>query len=622
MSGTNSMSPLALQMLMSGGGGGGMPQDPAILAALPRLQLAQSMMQSSMNSAPTSKYGALAQALQGVIGGYTFNKGNEGIQQVLQQRAANNEKMLNEMSGSPDVSAGPVGGTPQAGGFAQPPVSPTSLSSATHQLESGGSMRPGITGDGGQAGGPMQVHQAALDDVNKAHGTSYTFADMTSNPAVGKWVGDQYLALQQQRFPGRPDLALAAYNAGPGATSAAVQSGAGVAGLPPSTQGYVAKGLQLAGAPGGGPGGAPPVGMQSPQVAHAIDMMQRAQKVINATAADPYNPANQGLRAAAQSQIELAKTMMGVGANSVVSSPYGPMDVNAATGVNKPLFGGRPTVTILPDKSYVTTYPDGRSEHTAAPSAGALGESQIPQAKVEIWKNMAARDMETVQEDQKAASQNSNVMNTTAAIRALQPDVKTGMGADARLWVSQFGAALGIPEDKMKAVVGTNPVQGELLQKQLFGLATAAERKAMGARGAGTVLNQFTQMYPNLSSRDLTIDGMTRLVDMDQLRAQDNASEKQSFLNNAVNNIDTKKGYTGLAGFDAEFNKTHPARVYAAAALAAGGLPYKAWTIGLSPEQITQAAQLAGHTYSDARILGPDGQVHVMTPQLPGGSGG
>lgn len=138
----------------------------------------------------------------------------------------------------------PAAAVPTAGVSPIPPD--PRLASATHMLESSGSMRPGITGDGGQAHGPMQVHPAALADVNAKLGTNYTPKQLEDQPAIGKLVGDTYLAMQQQRF-GSPALALAAFNAGPGATQAAVDSGKGLSGLPPSTQQYVTKGLQLAG---------------------------------------------------------------------------------------------------------------------------------------------------------------------------------------------------------------------------------------------------------------------------------------------------------------------------------------------------------------------------------------
>ena len=67
-------------------------------------------------------------------------------------------------------------------------------------------------GDGGRSRGAYQVTAGALDDVNRAFGTSYTAADL-DKPAVNKEVAQKYLTLQVQRFG--PRVGLEAYNAGP-----------------------------------------------------------------------------------------------------------------------------------------------------------------------------------------------------------------------------------------------------------------------------------------------------------------------------------------------------------------------------------------------------------------------
>lgn len=140
----------------------------------------------------------------------------------------------NALSGAPAPATVGQGSTPVSGGF--------SLADAVHQNESRGSMQPGIMGDGGQAAGPMQVHPEALADVNTRLGTSYTHAQLAADPAAGMKVGTAYLNMMQEKF-GRPDYALGAYNAGPGAMQAAIDSGKGIAGLSSGAQAYVAHGL-------------------------------------------------------------------------------------------------------------------------------------------------------------------------------------------------------------------------------------------------------------------------------------------------------------------------------------------------------------------------------------------
>ena len=150
---------------------------------------------------------------------------------------------------------------PPSGGL-QPQVAmkDTPVERAVHMNESSGSMKPGITGDNGAAGGPMQVHEAALTDVNQHLGTHYTPKQLVDDPKIGKLVGDTYLQMQQDRFHD-PALAMGAYNAGPGRMQAAIDSGAGVSGLPASTQSYIARGMHTAGL---APSSPPPSGGMEP----------------------------------------------------------------------------------------------------------------------------------------------------------------------------------------------------------------------------------------------------------------------------------------------------------------------------------------------------------------------
>lgn len=123
----------------------------------------------------------------------------------------------------------------QGSGGQQPPYEQGVL-----RNESGGSMAPGITGDGGQAHGPMQVHPAALQDVNTKFGTNLTPQQLTQYPELGKWAGDRYLEIQQQKFG--PVGGVAAYNAGPGRMEQAVD---GKAPLPLSTVQYAQRAIGM-----------------------------------------------------------------------------------------------------------------------------------------------------------------------------------------------------------------------------------------------------------------------------------------------------------------------------------------------------------------------------------------
>lgn len=134
----------------------------------------------------------------------------------------------------------PMGGAPGGGGA-------PSIFNVKDRLEYNGDPNAiGVTGDGGQAGGPSQVHQGALDDYNKANGTNYKFNDLVQTKGLSKQVGDWYLNSNLQRYGGDPIKGLAAYNAGPDTVDKAFgPNGGGFSALPPATQQYVMRGQHM-----------------------------------------------------------------------------------------------------------------------------------------------------------------------------------------------------------------------------------------------------------------------------------------------------------------------------------------------------------------------------------------
>lgn len=387
-------------------------QDPAVAALAPKMQLAQALLQQGNDSSPTNRMGVFSRLAQALAGGYALNNVTGSFQDIGQQRQKDALAASNYMNGSgfgmPTQSAPtpPAQGATSApaptpsNGQSAPGTQPT-LPAVVQNLESGGNMAPGQTGDGGLAHGPMQVHQAALDDVNAANGTHITLDQLTNDPLLGKQVGDRYLELQQQKFPGRPDLAMAAFNAGPGATGAAVASGAGVAGLPASTQQYVAKGMTALGngaAPSvtpapvdpQTPAATPQTGLNAPNIHNGLLAIQRAQQMM---IANPYNPL---IQKAAQAVIDNAHTIMGL--DTVVQNKDGtqtrvnsgeqiapaaplahfvqtPTGSHDTTGQHADTYMPTPRLTTTPAGAVVSVGPGGQSQ-TVAPAdpagAGAL----------------------------------------------------------------------------------------------------------------------------------------------------------------------------------------------------------------------------------------------------------
>lgn len=694
-------SDLLIQSLL----GGQQAMDPAVAAFQPRMSLAQSMLQQGTDASPTTKWGGLSRLAAALTGGLLLNQNQEGLQGIADQRARD----AASFGASLGDTLAPPSAPAQQSGANQPGMNlaPSgNLSGVVHRLESGGSMAPGITGDGGAAGGPMQVHQAALTDVNRAQGTNYTLQQITADPNLGMKVGDAYLSQQQARFPGRPDLALAAYNAGPTATANA--GGPGVAGVPPSAQGYVDKGMAQVAGPGA-PQAAqqpPQVGADNPYVAKALDTIHRAQAAM---IANPYNPQ---IQKAGQMAIDNAHTMLGMDTyrtnadgtqtnlrtnqNTNAAAPnshyvqtstgshdttglkpdtYMPAprpftDTHGNTGAVGPggsvtpvasnpsgITGNTPesnsmrimaevgpkiiagTATDQEKASYATaatTYqgyktqaspvtknieqvpsqplPPGMPNPAGAPS-GVIpltnGNVRGAENQQSVNANQADIDTKLAAEEQAKALEGHTLLGTTSTIRSQLPNVTTGKGADARLVTSQVASALGMSPEKAQSYFGTNPVSGELLQKKLFELSTGAVR-GMGAREPGMVVQMFAKNYPNMNSQNMTIDSMTRLLDMDQTYKEDASAGKRDYLNQSLSQgaqAGSDGAYRGLSGY------TPPdPKVYQSAALASGGMPFADWSKGLTPQEQTAALKLTARAYPDAAVLDSKGVKHTFQP--------
>ena len=293
-----------------------------------------------------------------------------------------------------------------------------------------------------------------------------------------------------------------------------------------------------------------------------------------------------------------AQTGMPTQAPTPSVPPVAPVPQVTAPGA--PRVGAPPAVGV-PGAPPVAPVPQVPSPQ--ALGAGVIpltGNARGPEAAQAITESQAKSDADEISKQQAMIQSGHNILGTTATIRANLPNVATGAGADQRLLGSQIGAALGVSPQNIQAWLGTNPVNGELLQKKLFELSTGAVR-GMGAREPGSVLAMFQKNYPNLSSRDMTIDAMTRLIDTDQTNKEDEINGRQQYLNQQIQNVAQGQPYNGLGGYQ----QPDP-RIYQAAALATAKLPYTTWSQGLSTQQQTQALTIAKRLWPDAGGWGPD----------------
>lgn len=564
-------SDLLLQSLL----GGQQATDPAVAAFQPKMQLAQAMLQQGMDSSPTTKWGGLSRLASALTGGYLMDQNQTGLQDIANKRAQDAASFGASLGDTLTPPSAPAQTTTQAPApQANQPgmnVAPT-LAAAVHQNESGGSMAPGITGDNGAAAGPMQVHQAALDDVNKANGTNYTFAQMSADPSIGKAVGDSYLKLQQARFPGRPDLALAAYNAGPTATANA--GGPGVAGVPQAAQGYVDKGMAQVVGPGAPQqvtqappsGQSPQVGADNPYVAKALDTIHRAQAAM---IANPYNPQ---IQKAGQMAIDNAHTMMemdqfvtnlngtqtnlrtGQVANAPTITPHysesSPGVYTTPGGTDKPVFAPAGRIAFNPATSEAVVTGPGGAKVFQPPdldAAAALKSAQAQGTKTGEQAAATVPKMAAIGSEADTAIGNIDYgMNQLH--QAAAGGINSGYFAPWVATAAAAGKSLGI-DTKSMGVDPTAVGNVQSAQKTLGVVAGAILQNAIGKDSAITdaKIEHFIHTQPGIETDP---EAIQRVLGW----ARSQFVYNRNMAMDAVNNSDPHTGMIS-PGWQAQFYK-------------------------------------------------------------------
>ena len=237
------------------------------------------------------------------------------------------------------------------------------------------------------------------------------------------------------------------------------------------------------------------------------------------------------------------------------------------------------------------------------------GSPRGPDIAGNIATELGKGDVKNLATDRDAAMKSHDILGTTSTIRSVLPQVTTGTLAEQRLRASQVLTSLGVDPQTVQQWTGTNAAPGEILQKKLFELSTGATR-AMGAREPGSVMQMFQKNYPGMTSQNMTIDAMTRLIDMDQTYKEDEVAARGAHLSNAVQDVAAGKPYSSLNGY------TPPdPRLYQAAALATGGMPKSAWAQGLSDDKQMEVLKLAARVYPSATVLDDKGVPHTFQGQ-------
>lgn len=710
---SGSTSPLLLQALT----GMNQQQDPALAAQLPKMQLAQALMQQGTDSSPTSKWGGISRLASALAGAYTFNQANEGVQDILKNRQQQTTDSLARMNaaGSPAPQPAPAQPTSQAS-----PVGSFAAKLGGSEAPNAGTVNPG--GYSGQ----YQFGAARLASPGVGVYTPAPGEDLNANQWRGSFDIPGFPSVKTHAdflaSPGAQNAVFATHLGDidktiantPGAANMSQDGLRAVAHLGGSDgmQKFVAGGYDPADANGthlsdyynkfsqpaggstqvagpGAPTGAGPSPAPSqypPNFQRGLDMMHAAQQEM---AASPYN---QEIQQSGQRKIQEAAEIMkletyqqtapgtyqsSTGKPVFAPSPRVYTDAHGNTGAVGP--GGQ-TTPIATNPSGVTgSTPDANSMriiaelgpkvlagtatpqevanyHVAAttyqhfrtitdpaskgltsipetplppgaPPSGPTampgsppqltGSPRGPDAAQAITETQAKADADEISKDQALTLKDHAIMGTSQTIRSMLPQVTQGVGAEQRLKAAQIFQSLGVAPQTAQSWLGTSAAPGEILQKKLFELSTGAERAAMGARGSASVVGMFTKNYPGMTSQNMTTDAMTRLLDMDQVYKENEIANRQQYLSQQVQGVAQGKPYGGLA----EYKQPDP-RVYQAAALASGGMPHSIWTSGLTPQQQTNALQLAAKVYPDATALDANGVKHQFRAQQAAAGGG
>ncbi len=404
----------------------------------------------------------------------------------------------NTLSAAPGSATVGQGSTPVSGGF--------SLADAVHQNESRGSMRPGIMGDGGQAAGPMQVHPEALADVNTRLGTNYTHAQLAAQPDIGKQVGTEYLHMMQEKF-GRPDYALGAYNAGPGAMQAAIASGKGIAGLSPGAQAYVAHGMSAMHAAGhsdtvaammnGAP--APSAGVQVASNDPSSGVLPAAQASASAPASQQPNSAQSEVR-----RIALMRQM-------ALAEPKG-AGMRAAAAFQQALDQIPKVGAVTDGQGNVVAVPGGYGAISAASNATAAGKV-APEAQLHAM-NEGVTQLGAQQTHAANAAVDLNMDRakpmTVGPGQTLTTPGTAGVGAPATAASLQLGAPATMPQPGQggtyQAPVNPATVQTadyERDSKEIGGIADAGQAARSSQINLQTMRDLVGQITPGATSQQL-----------------------------------------------------------------------------------------------------------------------
>lgn len=400
-------SPLLLQALT----GMNQQQDPALAAQLPKLQLAQALMQQGSDASPTSKWGGISRLASALTGSLAFNQANNSVQDVLKGRQQATTDSLARMNAAGTPAAPPP--TPQPPPTSQAPAQggvpfvaknlPSDIDPATDAM-----VRTVV----GEAGGESPTGQQAVAHViqNRTKSSGLSPQDVIFAPnQFEPWNNPAARAKLEALDPASPAYQTALSNvravtsgSAPDPTNGATHFYSPTAqkalGRDPPSWGSGTPSAVIGGhnfynagyqAPAGGsvqvagPGaptgaassavGAPPAGaapsQYPPNFQRGLDMMHAAQQEM---AANPYN---QEIQQSGQRKIQEAAEIMKLETYQQTA----PGTYQSSTG--KPVFAPSPRVFSTPQGGGGAVGGGGQVTPLYSPDPAAMGARKAAEAQ-------------------------------------------------------------------------------------------------------------------------------------------------------------------------------------------------------------------------------------------------
>lgn len=555
-------SPLTLALL-SGQAGGGMSYDPAMLQALPRLQLAQSMMQQGMDTSPASPWQALARVANAGVGNMIFDKATNGLIQAGAQAAGSAAQTL------------PPGSPLRKALLSSDPLVRTQGLQAYRtgllQLNEPYTQKAGDTRMEGDQ--PISTSTAPQSPEGKIA------ADISNAPSFAP------------NTPGAPSALASALMKG--ATDNGIQYQTGQNGITTAQPvgGYAPARASLAGAIAGSESGARYPFENALQNNRPLEIRPDQQIDVNPNRVTPNGT-----------------TMPG----RFVPSPVPPAPPPVAASAAPP--PAAPPAQAPTPAPQSTPQPAAPVQAPASPVVGAPPGNQIRYqgSDPEMARQQHETDLKEVAADRELAVKSQADLGNLQAARDLMQRTQTGWGTETKLEAARIMKAMGVSDDKIKEFTNTNVADTQALSK-LFTINSAAAVRTMGAREPGSVISLFRNAYQNLGTDPDAVNLMTNIQVMQHNRDNDLANRKTNYLNESANDFSSGKSYRGLTGFNEGFNKTNSSEMYMHGAEAMSGEKFSPWKNITDHNQQMAIVRLIP---DGATFVAPNGKPKVMTPQF------